>query len=260
LVVDHRSSRGASRPLCRAAAIGYRLMVSRRWIKRGLLCALMLPLLWSSPRRAEAAPERLELLCRAAWGARKATKPLTRHVIKRITVHHSGRALVNNRTAPRRLRGAQRFHQTGKRSWADIAYHYLIDRAGHVYEGRPSWARGDTATRYDTTGHLLVCVVGNYEKQRLNRRQFAALAKLLAWASREHKVDPKHITGHRQHARTSCPGTHLQQLITGGELRKRVARALRTGVELRQLCGNAGRDRVRTIEGRAKAPRSRRPK
>ena len=169
-----------------------------------------------------------------------------------------GRALVDNRTAPRRLRGAQRFHQTGKRGWADIAYHYLIDRAGNVYEGRPSWARGDTATRYDTTGHLLVCVVGNYDKQRLNKRQLATLARLLAWASTEHKVDPKRIAGHRQHARTSCPGKHLQQLITRGELRKRVEEARRAKVTLRRLCGAEGRRRVRAIEGRARAPRSRR--
>lgn len=215
--------------------------MSPSWVRRGLLILIGIALSWSAPGRPRAAPKELYLLCRAAWGARAATKPYTRHTIERITVHHSGRALIDNRTAPRRVRGAQRFHQTGKRRWADIAYHYLIDRAGNVYEGRPSWARGDTATRYDTTGHLLVCVIGNYEKQRPRPQQIAALAKLLAWASKRYKLPSRRISGHRQHARTTCPGKKLQRLIGSGELGKRVTRALRAGVTLRRLCGAKGR-------------------
>lgn len=163
-------------------------------------------------------------------------------------MHHSGRSLVHNRTAPRRLRGAQRFHQTGKRKWADIAYHYLIDRAGNVYEGRPSWARGDTATRYDTTGHLLVCVVGDYDKQKPTARQLTVLADLLAWASKKHHLDPTKITGHRQHAATSCPGKHLQRTLDDGSLRQQIAAASRAGITLRRVGGDAGRRRVRAIE------------
>mgnify|MGYP001564523555 CR=1 FL=1 len=188
---------------------------------------------------AGAAPPRsLDIHCRAEWGAGKPTKAYVRHTIERITVHHSGRALTNNKTFLRRLRSAQRFHQTGKRRWADIAYHYLIDLQGKVYEGRPSWARGDTATRYDTTGHLLICVVGNYDKQRPKARQIDALTKLLAWAAERHGVSAKRIAGHREVARTSCPGKHLQRLLST-TLRSRITSLRRRGVSARRVCKTA---------------------
>jgi N-acetylmuramoyl-L-alanine amidase len=209
----------------------------------------------SAAASAQTKPARtLDLICRDGWNAAPFKREaLKRHTIRSLTVHHSGRALLNNRTAPARIRGAQRFHQTGKRAWADIAYHYLIDLAGNVYEGRPDWARGDTGTRYDTTGHFLVCVVGNYETQAVRPPQVAALVDLLAWAATKFKVSPQTIRGHLQLARTSCPGKNLQALVKDGTLRKRVEQRLAAGgVRLRRLCGATARQRVQAIRKPAK--------
>jgi hypothetical protein len=199
---------------------------------------------------AQTKPARtLDLICRQGWNAAPFKREaLKRHTIKSLTVHHSGRALTRNHTAPARIRGAQRFHQTGKRAWADIAYHYLIDLEGNVYEGRPDWARGDTGTRYDTTGHFLVCVVGNYETQPVRPPQLQSLVDLLAWAATQHKVSPKTIKGHLQLARTSCPGKNLQALVKDGTLRKQVEQRLAAGgVQLRRVCGAEARQRVKAI-------------
>ena len=190
----------------------------------------------------------VEVLCRKAWRARAPGAGLVKHQIRRLTVHHSGRAFTNNRRGPARIRSAQRYHQTGKRRWPDIAYHYLIDLRGNIFEGRAVWARGDTGTTYDTTGHFLICVLGNYEKQRPGARQLQALTQLLAWAAQQHKVSPATITSHRDHARTSCPGKHLHQLIKSRALQRRVQAALKAGpLRLRTVCGPAAASRVKAI-------------
>jgi hypothetical protein len=203
------------------------------------------------PWRPAVASRKVTMICRKAWGARPPSGGFQRHRIRRLTVHHSAVVLGNNRKAPERFRDHQASHQA--RGWPDIAYHILIDRNGHVYEGRPRWARGDTATDYRTRGHLLMLCEGNFESQRPSREQAAALADVLAWAVRRFDVPVSRIRGHRDFAATACPGKRLYRLIEDGTLRRRVRRRLRAGgVRLDEICGQAGRDLVADIEaGRA---------
>ena len=194
-------------------------------------------------------PERkVEVLCRKAWGARKVRPGLIKHTIKYLTVHHSGVAIKGNARSPKRMRIAQIYHQTGKRSWPDIAYHHVIDMAGNVYQGRATWARGDTGTTYDTTSHYLVCVLGNYDKQQPNKKQLTTLVNLLAWTSQKFSVKPKTITGHRDHAATSCPGKNIYRLVKDGTLRRRVTAAAAAGPwKLVKVCGAEARRRIEAI-------------
>jgi hypothetical protein len=202
-------------------------------------------------RRPALASRTVKLICRRAWGARPPSGEFHRHRIRRITVHHSAVVLRDNRMAPERFRDHQAAHQA--RGWPDIAYHILIDRNGHVYEGRPRWARGDTATDYRPRGHLQVLCEGNFERQRPSREQAAALADVLAWAVRRFDVPVGRIRGHRDYASTACPGRRMYRLIADGTLHRRVRRRLRAGgVRLEGICGEAGRDLVSDIEaGRA---------
>lgn len=160
-------------------------------------------------------------------------------------MHHSAVVLRNNRLAPSRLRSHQAAHQD--RGWSDIAYHLLIDRNGNVYEGRPRWAVGDTATNYDPRGHLLVMCEGNFQEQRPSPAQVRALVDVLAWAVERHEVGVRTIRGHLELADTACPGRALQRRL--GAVRRRVRERLEGGgVRLVELCGEAGRDRVEAIE------------
>src|SRR5919106_643636 len=138
------------------------------------------------PWRSALAARKVTMICRRAWGARPPSGEFHRHRIRRLTVHHSAVVLRENRKAPERFRDHQAAHQA--RGWPDIAYHILIDRNGHVYEGRPLWARGDTSTDYRPRGHLLVLCEGNFDRQRLSREQAASLADVLAWAVRRFDV------------------------------------------------------------------------
>jgi hypothetical protein len=186
------------------------------------------------------------MICRRAWGAQKPSGDFERHRVRRMTVHHSAALLTDNRDAPGHFRSHQQSHQA--RGWPDIAYHVLIDRNGNVYEGRPMWAVPDTATNYDPRGHFTVMCEGNFQDQRPSSAQVDGLVGVLAWASERFDVAPRTIAGHLEYADTACPGAALQRLIARGEIRRRVKQRLARGVELRELCGAAGRQRVRDVE------------
>ncbi|MDQ3986546.1 MAG: peptidoglycan recognition protein family protein [Actinomycetota bacterium] len=216
--------------------------LSRRELLGAVAAGVTLPLTRIAP--APAGAREIEIICKWAWGGRAATGEFHRHTVRRLTVHHSGVRLTDNRDVPERLRNYQRGHQA--QGWPDIAYHLIVDRRGNIYKGRPFWARGDTRTDYDPRGHLLVMCEGNFSQQRVSDRQVRALVAVLAWAARRFEVPIRTIRGHRFYAATECPGDDLNRRITGGAIRRRVRRSDR--VTARRLCGDAGRQRVRAIE------------
>jgi N-acetylmuramoyl-L-alanine amidase len=162
----------------------------------------------------------LSMVGREAWGARPAeTVRMTPHTITRLTVHHAGSQRTT--TGPPQFRGWQAWHMDGQ-DWPDLAYHVIIGVDGTVYEGREPAFRGDTGTAYDTTGHLLVVVEGDFEVDRPTPAQLDSLAAVLAWAAEHYGVSPATISGHGDHAATLCPGLHLESRITSGELQSSV--------------------------------------
>jgi hypothetical protein len=175
------------------------------------------------------------------------------HVIERLTIHHTGVVLEDNREAPARLRAHQVFHQTD-RGWPDLAYHFAIDRVGNIYEGRSPQFRGDTATSYDPTGHFLVVLEGNFDVEPTAEAQLRSLSQLLAWASDRYSVGLNTIQSHRDYApgETSCPGDNLYPFVESGELARAVRSILKEElIELEYLRGDAAIDRVAEIESTA---------
>jgi hypothetical protein len=165
-----------------------------------------------------------------------------------MTVHHTAAPLTSNTRAPARIRSHQAFHIDG-RGWADIAYHFIVDANGHIYEGRPVTAVGDTGTNYDPTGHLLVCAEGDFDQHAITGAQLAAVADVLAWGASQFGVDPATIRGHRDWASTSCPGAAFYPLISDGTLEGAVRDRVAAGApSLSILCGDAALERVAGIE------------
>ena len=172
------------------------------------------------------------------------------HTIEWLTIHHTGMVLEDNRLAPSRLREHQAFHQTD-RGWPDLAYHFAIDREGNIYEGRPPEFRGDTATSYDPTGHLLVVLEGNFDIEETAKVQLRSLSELLAWAASQYSVGVETIKSHRDYipGETACPGENLYELLESGELVDTVTSHLNEApIELVYLRGDKALDRVTAIE------------
>ena len=188
------------------------------------------------------------MICKAAWGGAQPTGEFEAHTIERLTLHHTASFLEANASAPRHVRGHQRFHQRD-RGWPDLAYHFIIDLNGHVYEGRPLWARGDTATSYDPMGHFLVCCEGDFDKQKPSKAQMTSLVDVLAWASTEFAVEPETLRGHRDLASTSCPGKNLYSRLTDGSILSRTKKRITQGApRLEVSCGAAAEQLVADIE------------
>jgi hypothetical protein len=193
-------------------------------------------------------PVALDVLSRESWRANPPTSAYVRHRIERLTVHHQGVRFTDSRRAPARLGTMQQFHQSAEKGFNDIAYHFVVDPDGNVYQGRPVWAGGETETDYDPSGHLLVCLLGDFETQSPKPPQLDALVSVLAWAADTFEVSPKTIEGHRDHAHTTCPGKHLHALITDGTIEKRVEERLTEHrVALHLLGGSEGDERILSI-------------
>jgi len=192
----------------------------------------------------------IEVIERAGWGAAPADAGMAEHAIGRLTIHHTGVALEENRLAPGRLRAHQAFHQND-RGWPDLAYHFAIDRNGNIYEGRSPAFRGDTATNYNPTGHFLVVVEGNFDVEPTTETQLGSLRHLLAWAAGHYAVGVDSIKSHRDYApgETSCPGDNLYPLVESGELARAVGLIVaQEATELIYLRGEEAVGRVAEIE------------
>lgn len=196
------------------------------------------------PTEAPVTPVVAQVLCRDAWGAAPAGPDDLRHTPTRVTIHHTAAVLADNREAPRRWRGYQRFHQ--EQGWSDIAYHVGVDRGGNLYELRAPEIPGDTFTDYDPAGHHLIVADGNFEEQAPSPEQIEAVSQAAAAACWTYGVDPATIGGHRDHASTSCPGQGLYDLLPA--IRSRAANLLAAGISSTVVCGPAADARITTIE------------
>ena len=156
---------------------------------------------------------------------------MTAHVPVRITIHHTGTPQNATRSIEAKMRALQAFSQrddsldTGKKkpAWADVPYHYYIAVDGAVAEGRDAHYSGDTNTEYDPSGHLLVVVEGNFQRDTLTSAQRRALDVIIPELANRYHIGDSLLAGHRDFADTECPGKNLYAEIP--RLRNLIAHA-----------------------------------
>lgn len=157
-------------------------------------------------------------LSRAEWGADESLRytdgvedwPATFEPVRVMTVHHT--VTANNDSNPSATVRAIYYYHTITNGWGDIAYQYLIDEAGRVYEGRwsgeasvPCGSGGDgsdfghnPAGWLVTGGHaycynrgnLGVALLGDFTSVQPKAAARAALEALLAENATRHGLDP----------------------------------------------------------------------
>lgn len=179
------------------------------------------PAVQTAPAPAVATGE-LPVIPRSAWtsaGPRMSNiNPM--NGISRITVHHDGMNAFTSTSqgdAARRLDQIRMSHLQRKaksgEQWADIGYHYIIDPAGRVWEGRSIQFQG--AHVQDQNEHNLgVMVMGNYDRQSPTSASMAALDAFLATQMRRYRVPLARVKTHRELAPTECPGNSLQAFMS----------------------------------------------
>jgi hypothetical protein len=150
--------------------------------------------------------------------------------IARITVHHTAWEWEMDawtRTA-NEVENIRAFH-SGKRAtdrhWADIAYHFVVDRAGRVWQARPLAYQGAHVKGHNEH-NLGIVLLGNFEVQSPTAAQLVSLREFIGFARGLYAVPLSQVFTHGELGKTSCPGKQLQAYMN----RARRAWAMAEGV------------------------------
>jgi N-acetylmuramoyl-L-alanine amidase len=112
-----------------------------------------------------------------------------------------------------RIRAIQEFHMD-VRGWSDIAYSFLINHEGDIYQGRgPGVAGGHTAGQ-NTVSHA-ICLLGNFDQVQPTQAALDATVELARHGFERGWWSQTFTGGHRDApgANTSCPGATLYALL-----------------------------------------------
>ena len=134
--------------------------------------------------------------------------------INRITLHHEGWhpiAFDDYNSTIARLELIRTSHCS--RGFADIGYHFIIDRAGRVYEGRPLQYQGAHVRQHHNEHNLGIMCLGNFEVQTPTDAQLRSLAATVSRLRQRFKVSYGRIYTHRELTPTACPGKNMQPRI-----------------------------------------------
>ena len=161
--------------------------------------------------------------------------------VRFLLVHHS--ASPNDYSAEqsiRYLRSFYHYHTSAAKGWPDIAYNFLVDEHGQIFEGRQGSV--ESPVRGDATGGsqgfaLLACFIGDHRDVAPTPAAQSAMVALLAWLADAYDIDSHPgataefisrgsnlhpegklvvtptITGHRTMSRTTCPGDRAFDLV-----------------------------------------------
>ncbi len=138
--------------------------------------------------------------------------------VLRITVHHTAGAIQTDAWRPtaNELENIREFHagtRPGDRNWADIAYHFAVDRAGRVWQARPLGYQGAHA-RGNNEHNLGIVLLGNFEVQAATAAQLNALTRFIGFLRQIYTVPLEQVFTHGELGDTSCPGKFLQDFMT----------------------------------------------
>ncbi|MFC1555904.1 N-acetylmuramoyl-L-alanine amidase [candidate division KSB1 bacterium] len=158
----------------------------------------------------------IHIITQEEWGGREISEELNitpvAHELKVLTLHHGGVDWKEGTDPKEYLINLQSWSRSEKQ-WIDIPYHFMIDIDGKIYEARNPLYSGDTNTTYDPNGHLLTCLMGNYENRKPTVEQLDMLIKLLAWQCQKFSIDPGSLKAHKDYAETACPGKNLYAYV-----------------------------------------------
>jgi uncharacterized protein with LGFP repeats len=133
------------------------------------------------------------------------------------------------------VRGIYHYH-TQTRGYCDIAYNFLVDRYGQIFEGRAGGISRPVipaATMGFNTGSTAVSAIGNFETASPPSAMLSAIERVLAWRLDVAHINPsgsvtlrstgstggkypagrmvtfRRISSHRDAGYTACPGRYL---------------------------------------------------
>ncbi len=186
----------------------------------------------------------LRVVTRDAWAIRRPPRGRIQVEtdVRFLLVHHTAEPGNNYGPgdAPALLRGMYDYHTNSAKGWPDIAYNFLIDQFGVVYEGRSGSLT--QASVPDATGgsqgfSQLACFIGNLDKQGPTPAAQNSMDQVLAYLAERYAIDispgattnfisrgsnrypsgasvhTKTVSGHRDMSTTTCPGDAAYAMV-----------------------------------------------
>lgn len=147
----------------------------------------------------------MRYLTRSDWGAR-APKSVPTHfsTVNYVFAHDTTGVTLGADQSVQWVRNIQNFHMDSN-GWADIAYSFLYDSYGSIFEGRGWGVVGAHTLNYNSQGHGFAFLGdGDHE---LTLEALESLRWLIAESDRRYGTKP--IRGHRDVFATHCPGDWL---------------------------------------------------
>ncbi|SDO78576.1 Repeat domain-containing protein [Pedococcus dokdonensis] len=204
---------------------------------------------------AAAAAAMPTIITREQWGADESLRGSTTYntTVKAITIHHTASSNdYTAATAAAQIRGIYAYDTKGL-GWSDIAYNFLVDKFGRVYEGRAgsitSAVRGAHAMGFNTNT-MGIAALGNYQTATPPAVMVDAIARTAGWKLSQYGVDPLATTkltsaggtgtkygagvtatlptlnAHQNTSYTLCPGKYLYPMMSS--IRTKAAAYART--------------------------------
>lgn len=159
-----------------------------------------------------------KILPRSRWQARPILPNIEKMgLISRLTIHHTGGPLIWSNSASEtanEILKIQRVHQRAN-GWADIGYHFIVDRAGRIWEGRPLQYQGAHARGHANRGNIGIVLLGNYSRQKVTSPQARTLQQFLAALCKKYRIPSHRVFTHSEilNGETECPGAEVSRLI-----------------------------------------------
>ena len=177
-------------------------------------------------------PENIEkphIVTRAQWEAKAPTHGYTNQpYFNQLTLHHAaGYSASNIQEGIIQMQAIQELHQD-VRGWSDIGYHFVIDKGGNIYQGRPETVIGAHVGGHNT-GNTGVSILGCYHppaymcNDQLQPESEESIVQLFGWICTHYSVEGNKLLGHRDYSNqsTSCPGNNIWDLLP--DIRSRIA-------------------------------------
>ncbi len=189
------------------------------------------------------------LVTRNDWGADPFALgnpvPLANPTYDYMTFHHTaGYTATTYEEGLAQVKAIQELHQI-VRGWSDIGYHFLVDRSGRVYQGRPFLDSSTTLAQVPVlargahvgghnTGNIGIAMLGCYHPAEGSYCQevptFESLltfVTVFSFFSDRYGPEVSGLRGHRDWSTTACPGDNNYVLLPG--IRTDVTTLLITG-------------------------------
>tara|TARA_X000001036_G_scaffold158491_1_gene150399 strand:+ start:9028 stop:10323 length:1296 start_codon:yes stop_codon:yes gene_type:complete len=156
------------------------------------------------------------VISREEWDAEEPKNAYSYHpYFDKLTLHHAACCSADDLEEGKdQVRWIQDFHQNG-RGWSDIGYHFLVDRAGNIYQGRPETVIGAHVGGANT-GNIGICLLGCYHPpeascfQTITPESRQSIVEIFSWVSDTYGQSPAVLLGHRDYfGTTACPGDNI---------------------------------------------------